>query len=147
MTAPAPYCTAHPGGTFEACEDCAKARGERWAWIAEHGDDAVAQHNGSPSVGGPGVPAPVLASGPIAGGASGAQSPSAPDAFPTTRASRLVLAVDVVPLHDFAMPGAPVTGYRARMQGEHISPRWIGDPHRTRAAAERDVHELIGAAS
>lgn len=177
MTVPAPFCPAHPGGTFEACDDCAKARGKYWDAIAvqrarriaceeiaaadthqaslvvaginalgENRLDLVVDAHDSPSIGGPDAPTSVLAAEPIVGVASGARFPSAPDAFPTTRAERLVLAAEVVPLHDFTQPGAPLTGYRARLQGEHITPRWIGGPHRTRAAAERDIHDLIRAA-
>lgn len=104
-------------------------------------------HGSSPSSGGPDVGASVLASEPIVGVASGARSPSAPDAFSAIRAERLVLEAVVVPLHDFSGPRARVAGYRARVQGENIAPRWIGVPHRTRAAAERDIHDLIGPAS
>lgn len=35
-TPPEPFCSAHPGGTFEKCDDCARARRNRWEWIGDH---------------------------------------------------------------------------------------------------------------
>lgn len=38
VAGPAPFCAAHPGGTLQKCDDCARARGERWAWLQAHPD-------------------------------------------------------------------------------------------------------------
>lgn len=35
---PPAVCPAHPGGTLQKCDDCAQARGERWAWLQAHPD-------------------------------------------------------------------------------------------------------------
>ena len=56
---------------------------------------------------------------------------------------RLALTAEIVPLHDFSQPGAPVTAWRTAIYGEHINPNAHRGPRReTRAEAEADLAAL-----
>ncbi|MEQ6899251.1 hypothetical protein [Microbacterium sp. KR10-403] len=60
----------------------------------------------------------------------------------------LRLTTEVVPLHDFSLPGAPVVAWRTAVYGEHISPNACRGPRRERREdAERDLAEMTGAAA
>lgn len=63
------------------------------------------------------------------------------------QSSPLRLNAEIVALHDFSQPGAPVTAWRTAIYGEHIAPDGYRGPRReSREDAERDLAVLRGVA-
>lgn len=60
----------------------------------------------------------------------------------------LRMTAEVVPLHDFSQPSAPVTAWTTAIYGEHISPdAWRGPRRERREDAVRDLADLMGVAA
>jgi hypothetical protein len=57
----------------------------------------------------------------------------------------LRMTVEVVALHDFSQPGAPITAWRTAIRGEHLNPDAHRGPRReNRAEAVADLIDLTG---